>query len=848
MNLKVQKVDPYQFVNKCFTIAVVLPDSFPDISRRISNLPLKVDVCFDDETYQSESLDRNYHPNLVEVISNTNIDRSRRGLVTLRFKEPSSANSNKKYVIKFTALSLEGETTSISGYSVPIMAVRYKLKISEEFAGHGSYVWMKDVGGKDKSIDLQVGLVDANDSYVLNRRVPLRVALLYASGTPVPQQDILQLSPDSQLLIAQNGFTRIKCRINEVSSRHQGQLFQILISPESDLQSLSLGDISPAHSVPVEVKSKINFSHKRKLQALGESAAGDAARNNSLHVSGTAGAVAGKDASDPGRHVPKYDSYLGRSFDAYSSSNHSLSSSTLPGTLSNGVHAVNLGAMGPLLVQPLAPPAGSASILPLSSVLSNSSRSDNHTHSTSSSNQASALSVSSIGSNPNLSSNANGMVDAEGRPLVHALPFPQHRSNDALNEMYQRAMQFSSEAATGTTPIHGLSRTHSAPLLGPVPPIETSLWGRSSVQAAEALKDLTSWVELVYSSLREMQWTPLGQLPGAINPETGLPIAQEERLLYNMKNPNMLIESLALGYQERVLAHLTTLDSFITLRALTPKNHLHQPPLQQQVPPHQPLNEKNNHHHHHLHRPVGSYHTSPNPIAAADIEQLLQLRGAESHFSNNNTNTNTNHLTNSPLPAGGSWEHFQPQPSSPRASSRGAPGVTASGNSSVVYEQSPARIVYTDKVVYALIGPEKQELLLGFATFGSVEGALRFIGFYAMQDDGALGFKSHTELLSLRPGNRTTTTTTTSSNATTTTTSSTATTTNTSPVVSTTTTTTAEGSADPVQQLLRQISAAELHTALTVRRDSTTAAFDLSTVVQAWNKKDSAARILIYVE
>ena len=116
-----------------------------------------------------------------------------------------------------------------------------------------------------------------------------------------------------------------------------------------------------------------------------------------------------------------------------------------------------------------------------------------------------------------------------------------------------------------------------------------------------------------------------------------------------------------------------------------------------------------------------------------------------------------------------------------------------------------------------------------------------------MQDDGALGFKSHTELLNLRPGNCTTTTTTTSSNATTTTTSSTATTTNTLPVVSTTTTTTAEGPADPVQQLLRQIRAAELHDAVTVRRDSTTAAFDLNPLL-AWNKKDSAARILIYVE
>ncbi len=558
MNLKVQKIDPFQFVNKSFTIAVALPDSFPDISRRISNMPLKVDVCFDDESYQSESLDRNYHPNLVEVISNTNIDRSRRGLVTLKIKEPSSAHNNKKYIIKFTALSLEGDKSSICGYSVPITTVRHKLRINEEYAGHGSYVWMKDVGGKDKSIDLQVGLVDANDAFVLNRRVPLRVALLYASGTPVPQQDILQLSPESQLLITQNGFTRIKCRINEVSSRHQGQLFQILISPDSDLPSLSLSDISPAYSVPVEVKSKINFSHKRKLQALGESAAGEAARSNAIHLNGTGRAGGVKDATDTIRHVPKYDTYLGRNFDAYSSSNHSLTSSSLSGALSNGMHAVNLhagkavkassglGAMGPLMQQSLAPPSASSSILPLSSVLFNSGRSDNHTNSSSSSNHVSALSVSSGSSNPNVNK-SNPLLDAEGGPLVHALPFPQHRSNDALNEMYHRAMHYSAEAPTGTTPTQSLSRTHSAPLLGPVPPIETSLWGRSSVQAAEALKDLTSWVQLVYSSLREMQWTPLGQLPGAINPETGLPIAPEERVLYNMKNPNKLIESLALG-------------------------------------------------------------------------------------------------------------------------------------------------------------------------------------------------------------------------------------------------------------------------------------------------------------
>lgn len=174
MNLKVQKIDAYQFVGKDFTLVITLPDSFPDISRRTSNLPLKVDICYEDEINSFDTLDRNFNPNLLEVKANTNIDRSRRAVVTVRINEPSANHNNRKFILRFIAFTLEGDLTSVVGYSIPITIVRYRLKIQEEFSERGSYIWMKDVGGKDKSIDLQVSLVDTEDRPITTMRVPLR--------------------------------------------------------------------------------------------------------------------------------------------------------------------------------------------------------------------------------------------------------------------------------------------------------------------------------------------------------------------------------------------------------------------------------------------------------------------------------------------------------------------------------------------------------------------------------------------------------------------------------------------------------------------------------------------------
>ena len=91
-------------------------------------------------------------------------------------------------------------------------------------------MWYKDEGGKDKCIEHKVSLHDANDHLILNRRIPLRVVLTYSSRETVLQQNILTISPESRVYIDETGYALIKLRVNEVSNRHRGQLFQVIIS------------------------------------------------------------------------------------------------------------------------------------------------------------------------------------------------------------------------------------------------------------------------------------------------------------------------------------------------------------------------------------------------------------------------------------------------------------------------------------------------------------------------------------------------------------------------------------------------------------------------------------------
>mmetsp|Transcript_11470 Transcript_11470/g.15797 ORF Transcript_11470/g.15797 Transcript_11470/m.15797 type:complete len:632 (+) Transcript_11470:95-1990(+) len=256
---------------------------------------IRIDVfCFYEDNYLAANSASNgkdlditdARQDLFEIISNSPLDNTLHNTeISLKFKELSLLHSNSRFILAFVATKClahneKDAMTSERGIVrlchttvVPIITVRHKLHIIED--NNAPYVWYKDEGGKDKCIELKVCLTDEHNNFVCCRTVPLRVMLAYESGQVVQQQHIMFLSPDSKICVmgsSQNEYDTtlnersigsVKIRINEVSIRHQGQFFQVLVMPDT-VNDPNLFDIAPAASIPIEVKSKRNSIAQKK--------------------------------------------------------------------------------------------------------------------------------------------------------------------------------------------------------------------------------------------------------------------------------------------------------------------------------------------------------------------------------------------------------------------------------------------------------------------------------------------------------------------------------------------------------------------------------------------------------
>lgn len=191
--------------------------------------------------------------NLIDIVENKGIQKNGSAKVSIRFKQLSMEMNKSKFILVFTSNS----PFFPSVRSIPMYCVNYRLFVTEEFTSN--YVWYKDEGGKDKCIEINVSLRDASGLLVCNEHVDLGAKLNYCNGEQVLDQDILVVSHDSKRTIDEHGNASIKFRINEVSNRHRGNLFQLVIFARTR------ADISPALCTPVDVKSKRNTLNKHKL-------------------------------------------------------------------------------------------------------------------------------------------------------------------------------------------------------------------------------------------------------------------------------------------------------------------------------------------------------------------------------------------------------------------------------------------------------------------------------------------------------------------------------------------------------------------------------------------------------
>lgn len=129
-----------------------------------------------------------------------------------------------------------------------IQIVQSKLKLT---ADNWNSVWYKDEGGRDKCMEVNAALYDANEKLVLEQ-IPLNLTLCYdhEEYTPLSNKEILRVLGPKQCVL-ENGKARIRFRVEDVSKNHQGQDF--VLKAETDQTS-----IAPGYSESVSVRSKRN--------------------------------------------------------------------------------------------------------------------------------------------------------------------------------------------------------------------------------------------------------------------------------------------------------------------------------------------------------------------------------------------------------------------------------------------------------------------------------------------------------------------------------------------------------------------------------------------------------------
>jgi ribosome-binding factor A len=268
VGLEVEEVDIFQFANVPFTINAFFKDINTNQIRTGETSNLKVLLAFEGNA-SSEFRCKEHHPNLLEVVSNTGIQDNGRATIVVKIKDVSMNHDHKRFVVYLEAYRPQGNNNIIGAITNPITTIQHKLVIAESYSA--PFIWYKDEGAKDKCIKVNVRLVDSNQQVVTNRPVPLTANLVYSSGQIVQPSTVLTIFHDKEskvLSIGENGTEIIKFRVNEVSRNHRKQLFHLLVAADAS-QDPNFSDISPATSIPFEVKSKRSSDARKEHIAKG---------------------------------------------------------------------------------------------------------------------------------------------------------------------------------------------------------------------------------------------------------------------------------------------------------------------------------------------------------------------------------------------------------------------------------------------------------------------------------------------------------------------------------------------------------------------------------------------------
>jgi len=250
-----QPLNQYNFPDKTFSLFLSLVDQY----GQSFIMPSSEDqVCFKIELLHADT-QRLVTPGVLKIENKGPLVIGAEGTceVQMKIAEDASRNNSitnvlRKYLFCISSTNRSDLEELIAG---PMTIVRYRLEVRSNPARPIPKDWYKDEGGRENCIEMFVYLKDRDGQEVNNRKVKLRLVLLYEIMDKVQNQEILKLSPDCKTTTGDEGKAMLKLRIEEVSKNHQRQAFRVKVEPDIEDNPTAV-DISSDVSPPISVYSK----------------------------------------------------------------------------------------------------------------------------------------------------------------------------------------------------------------------------------------------------------------------------------------------------------------------------------------------------------------------------------------------------------------------------------------------------------------------------------------------------------------------------------------------------------------------------------------------------------------
>jgi len=264
LRIKLQPQPPrFPFVNSDFELIVLLVDC-EDQLKYGEQLAFGVSLRFAEDLDEIEEI---LDKGLLVVSSPCVFERNGTCKLKMRITELSMNFQSRAFCLRFF-VNNPGNYRIEPVESSPMTVVRYLLTLSPD--AQIPDVWYKDEGGTEKTIFMAVnllgstasGCVDVLTASEIQRKVTLKLTLVYENYQPVPNQELLKVDASiSNKLEMVNGYIGFKFRIEEVSKNHNKQLFRIQVDPDIALQPSNF-DVGGFVTDAIEVRSKRSKKQK----------------------------------------------------------------------------------------------------------------------------------------------------------------------------------------------------------------------------------------------------------------------------------------------------------------------------------------------------------------------------------------------------------------------------------------------------------------------------------------------------------------------------------------------------------------------------------------------------------